>query len=135
MPNDCYNHVTIYADASTIKHLVEAGPALEDLLVEGAASGDLRLYDYKVNQVGAEAVIFTITSAWVPANPLFEALIQQLDICFLKNEWVIEDGMAGVWIGESRGIENLAPKISALEWHEGPIEEKAHRFRKSADSQ
>jgi hypothetical protein len=133
MPNDCVNHVTLYAGPSTIKHLVEAGPALADLIVGDV--GDLRLYDYKVRQVGKEAMIFTITSAWVPANPLFEALIQQLDITFLKNEWYIEDGMAGVWIGESRGIDGLVPKISALEWDEGCLEEKVHRFRNSADSQ
>jgi hypothetical protein len=132
MPNDCYNHVTLYADASTIKHLVEAGPALANLLV--GEFSDLRLYDYKLNQVGTEAMSFTITSAWVPANPLFDALINQFELTFLKNEWYIEDGAAGIWIGVLHS-NSPVPKISALEWDEGPIEEKAHRFRKSADSQ
>lgn len=127
MPNDCVNHITLYAGPSTINHIVEAGPALGTLVMEDF--GDLRLYDYKILQVGKEAIVFSVTSAWVPANALWHAMILELDISFLKNEWYIEDGKAGVWIGESNGIDSLVPKISSLEWPEGSLEEKAHRFR------
>lgn len=127
MPNDCVNHVTLYAGPRTIKRLVEAGPAIADLVMSDC--GDLRLYEYKVQQIGKEAIIFTVTSAWRPANALFHAMVLELDITFLKNEWYVEDGMAGVWIGESKGIDSLLPKISLLEWDEGCLEEKVHRFR------
>ena len=86
MPNDCSNHVTLYAEPDVIDTLNKAGLYLPDLIQETKLSHDLRVYDYSLRKAGRTAIRFTITSAWGPANDLFEALLNEYPISFLKNE-------------------------------------------------
>jgi hypothetical protein len=132
MPNDCRNGVTIYATPPTIELLKEVGLKLPTLLKEHTLPEDLRMYEYTLHEAGTEAMIFTVESAWAPLHPLFEALMKEYPISFIKNSWYVEDGTAGVWIAEAPKTPGAPPEIKSLEWEEGCVEAKMDMFRKSA---
>lgn len=136
MPNDCINHITIYADTPTIERIVAAEGRLPSLVppiahqsseAAAVAYGTDRFYIYKLSAAGPGAVLFKIYTAWAPPNNLLETLLKtEKGIEFIKCQWDVEDGGAGVWIGE-RGADG-ATNIRGLEWVEGCYEERAERF-------
>jgi hypothetical protein len=128
MPNDCRNGVTIYATAPTINLLKEVGLKLPTLIKEHTLPEDLRMYEYDLHTAGKEAMIFTVNSAWAPLHPLFEALMKEYPISFIKNSWYVEDGAAGVWIAEPAKPAGAPPIIRSLEWDEGCVEAKHDMF-------
>lgn len=129
MPNDCRNTITIYASAATIKALKDAGIKLAELIKHHELPEDLRLYDYNLHTAGKEAMIFSVQSAWVPPLPLLEAIAVELSTVFIKNEWYVEDGSAGVWIAEPAKAAGAPPIFRSMEWDEGCIEAKFDMFR------
>ncbi len=137
MPNDCENFVIVYADEQTIQAIAEIGLRLPDLIKAHPLPEHLRMYDYALKDVGAGAIAFRITSAWGPLDDLFHLLVLEYpSIVFMKNEWCVEDGAAGVWVAEryGEGGETLL-RVQSMHWDEGCLEEKAHRFRKAAVTQ
>lgn len=127
MPNDCVNHVTVYADTATINLLKAAGPRIPDRIRAKKLPETLQVYDYKFHQAGQGAIRFSITSAWRPALDLLDGLIAEYPtITFIKNEWYIEDGGAGVWVADRK--EGQEPVICQVSWDEGCMEEIHHRF-------
>ncbi len=136
MPNDCVNRVTIYADEATTAKLSDLGFRFPDLVPEPAEPihetwGSDRFYDYILHEAGQGAIAFTFTSAWAPPNKLFDLLLRaEPGITFIKNDWSVEDGIAGIWIG-SRFAGEQGCSTESMQWDEGCIEERAHRFRKA----
>ena len=123
MPNDCTNRVTIYADEVTIAFIKEAEHRLE-ALIHGVTIDEVRVYNYSLLSAGKEAILFKITSAWDPINDFLNVLRQEYPVLFIKNEWYVEDGIAGVWV-----FDRNEPIPKTLTWDEGCLEEKAHFFR------
>ncbi len=121
--------MTIYADPPTIRLLVEAGLKLPELVKKYPLPDDLRVYEYTLKTAGAEAMIFSITSAWVPIHALLNALMNEYMIWFIKNEWYAEDGAAGVWIAEPAKPAGAPPIVRSLTWDEGCLEAKHDLFR------
>ncbi len=131
MPNDCRNSVTIYATAPTIQLLKETGIKLLELVKGNPKLDDIRLYEYTLHEAGKEAMIFTVLSAWAPPHALFEAIMNEYPIWFIKNSWYVEDGAAGVWIADPAKPAGAPAIIKSLEWDEGCLEAKADMFQKN----
>lgn len=138
MPNDCWNHVTLYAPADIISRLVDAKERFVELVAAPPTGteattwfGSDRFYSYGLDQVGKEAIQFRFISAWSPPVGLFERLLRELPAEFLKVTWSVEDGAAGIWVGERtlEGAANGGYLIQSIHWDEGCLEEKAHRWR------
>lgn len=136
MPNDCVNTITIYADTATIERILDVNGQLPELVppiaeqsseAAAVAYGTDRFYLYRLKAAGPGATLFTLYTAWGPPNKLLETLLKtEKGVEFIKCVWDVEDGGAGVWIGE-RGA-NGACEIRSLEWVEGCLEERAERF-------
>lgn len=139
MPNDCWNHVTIYAPTETIRRLLDASGRFVELVPRPTGDavshyGSDRFYGYGLDQVGQEAIQFRFATAWTPPIGLYEMLLRSLKLAFMKVTWSVEDGVAGIWVGE-RTLEGAADGgylIQSMHWDEGCLEEKVHRWRERA---
>ncbi len=138
MPNDCVNRITIYADAATIQRITAVGHKVLELVpplpedtpdARVAAYGTDRFYDYKQVHVGPEGAMLRITTPWAPPLKFLHILAEtEKGVVFMKSEWDVEDGDAGVWVAERRGgADGLY--VQSMNWDEGCLEERAHRFR------
>lgn len=135
MPNDCVNFVTIYAPAETIEQIADMNGRLIELVPPPPEEevlhkywGSDRFYDYVLDERGLEAIQFSITTAWGPPLGLFRMLLDLHPVDFIKVSWHVEDGAAGIWIGRHDN-DGGKPVVKSLDWDEGCIEERAHRFR------
>jgi hypothetical protein len=134
MPNDCWNHVTVYAPTDFIQTLVSIKQRFFDLVAQPPAAipehehfGSDRFYGYQVDQVGQEALQFRFVSAWKPPLRFFGLLLKEHPIHFLKVTWTVEDGSAGVMVGQRN--KDGTHTMNSMTWDEGCLEEKAHRWR------
>ena len=114
MPNECINRVTITSssesDISTIFDTILPG-----------------LRYLKMNQHGKLGIRVEFTTAWKPDYLWLQTLLSAYPSCWIKNEWIVEDGKAGVWIGYNRGTQ----RISSMEWDDLSLE-AAHYFFESS---
>ena len=116
MPNDCWNHITITADKDDLTKLM----ANEFAKYQGEEE------IFSISQRGDEAVRLRIWSAWHPDFELLKGLLRKYPSCWVKNEWTVEDGQAGVWLGTAReGKEEIRQFL----WEDMSIEEEVYRFR------
>jgi hypothetical protein len=120
MPNDCWNHITITCDC--IKEL--------DNLVNNELKhkeGDELVYNETVTMIqkGSRGIIFDIITNWQPDIIWLENLLHKYPMCWVKNEWYEEGGLAGVWIG-SKKEDKLY--IKELQWEDITIEGKMTLF-------
>jgi hypothetical protein len=114
MPNDCWNYIMLTADEKELNKFVR-----EEL--------EIPEKKYKVEARGLEAIRFKLWSEWKPDFDWFEMLLTKYPSCWIKNEWIVEDGEAGTWIGTAR---NGQKNVKQLMWDDMSIEESAYRFRK-----
>jgi len=112
MPNDCWNHITLTADAPTLDALM--GNEFREIP------------ELKILQRGVEGVVLRTWSRWQPDFDWLERLITQYPSCWLKNEWKEEGGNAGVWIGTMRSGTKV---IRRMEWEDMCLEELSDKFR------
>ena len=105
MPNECINHVTI-TFPSEIKEELES---------------DIKKMQIVITQTGKNGVRFHITTAWIPDNAWLESLTKKYPSCWIKNEWISEDGKAGVWIAYKKDIK-------FMEWDDLSIEDEHFMF-------
>lgn len=113
MPNDCWNHLTITANADELTNIINGFK-------------DVPEWAIKIFEQGVEAVYMKLWSAWTPDFAMLENLLAKYPSCWIKNEWSEEGGKAGVWIGTMLSGEK---QISRMEWDDMCIEERMHRFR------
>ena len=114
MPNDCWNYIMLTADEAELNKFV-------------STELEIPKKKYKVEARGLEAIRLKLWSEWKPDFEWLESLLVKYPSCWIKNEWIVEDGEAGTWIGTARGGEKV---IKQLMWDDMSIEESAYRFRK-----
>ena len=117
MPNDCWNHITITANKEELETLIQKEFSKYD-------NKDL----FSISEKGAEGVRIRLWSAWYPQIEWLESLLTNYPSCWVKNEWIVEDGQAGIWIGTAREGEK---EVRQFIWDDMCWEEIAHRFRES----
>lgn len=105
MPNECRNHITI-TFPSEIKTDLES---------------DIKKMQIVITQTGKNGVRFHLTTAWIPDNAWLESLTKKYPSCWIKNEWISEDGTAGVWIAYKNDIK-------FMEWDDLSIEDEHFMF-------
>ena len=105
MPNECRNHITI-TFPSEIKTDLES---------------DINKMQIVITQTGKIGVRFHLTTAWIPDNAWLESLTKKYPSCWIKNEWISEDGTAGVWIAYKNDIK-------FMEWDDLSIEDEHFMF-------
>ena len=113
MPNDCWNYIMLTANADE----------LSAFLREEIEIPEKR---HTIERRGVEAVRFSLWSAWKPDFDWLESLLTKYPSCWIKNEWIVEDGEAGTWIGTARTGEKV---ISRMVWDDMSVEEAVYRFR------
>lgn len=143
MPNDCWNHVTIYGPPETIKRIAEAKMRIVELVTQPPSDtnadavnhfGSDRFYEWGLDQLGQEAIQFHFVSAWSPPIAFFDRLLREFSLDFMKVTWSVEDGAAGTWVAE-RSLDGAADGgylVQSMHWDDGCLEEKAHRWREAS---
>jgi hypothetical protein len=107
MPNDCVNHLTITSSSeSDMKEMLES---------------DMKSINVVINQTGKKGVRCTIKTAWKPDYVWLEKLMKQYPSCWIKNEWISEDGTAGVWVAYNN-------EIKKMKWDDLSIEDEHYYF-------
>ena len=108
MPNDCTNLITIVSTAeSDMKEIVET---------------EMKNMYITVHQSSKRGIRFDVTTAWKPNHAWLESLRVRYPSCWIKNEWISEDGTAGIWIG-------CEHNIKCLEWDDLSIEDEYYIFK------
>jgi hypothetical protein len=120
MPNDCWNHITITCDC-----IIELDNLVNNELKH--KEGDKLVYNKTVTMIkkGSKGIIFDKITNWQPDIMWLEDLLHKYSMCWIKNEWYEEGGLAGVWVG-SKKEDKL--NIKELEWEDLTIEGKMFLF-------
>jgi len=108
MPNDCNNRITITSPVET-----DIITILDDII---------DIPNTTVHQSGKNGMRCTIITGWAPDYQWIEELIKKYPSCWVKNEWLSEDGQAGIWVGDCN-------KHSTFEWIDLSIEDDIYLFR------
>lgn len=122
MPNHCDNIITI-----TIKNSDELYRLIDDefghFLNKNYTSNDNeKFYIYRSGDYG---INFKLRSDWVADFIWLEGLITKYPEIWIKNNWLSEDGSAGIWIGTMRNGEK---EIKRLDWQDMSLEEEMYTF-------
>ncbi len=100
MPNECTNHFVLTCpDAAEFRELIDQ--ELRD--------------DISVVQRSAKGIKFKQITDGTPDYTWMHRLITNYPNCWLKNEWIEEGGLAGVWVGSVNGIRSLTWEDLSLE--------------------
>jgi hypothetical protein len=106
MPNECINHLTITSPSEQDIHT---------LLQK-------ELPHVTINLHGKKGVRVKYSTAWKPDYPWLSSLLEKYPSCWIKNEWISEDGSAGVWVGDKNGSK-------FMEWNDLSLEDEYHHFQ------
>ena len=109
MPNECLNHITITSNDPLVITTIRT------LVVSSAT----------IHKCGKKAIRFTYSTVTVPDKDWMNSIVTTYS-CWLKNEWITEDGKAGVWIGTS--LSGYDIEIKQLEWDDVSVEEELYFF-------
>ena len=113
MPNGCLNYMMFTGSEKDVSDFV-------------SAELDIPERKYTVVGRGLEAIRIKLWLPWKPDFEWMESLLTKYPSCWIKNEWIVEDGEAGTWIGTARDGEKM---IKRMMWDDMSLEEAAHRFR------
>lgn len=97
MPNDCYNEITIVCSnedvTGELKKLI-----MNELQYK---KNDQYIYNNIINihKKGKRGIHFNFWSIRSPYFEWLESLLNKYPNCWIKNEWTIECGLKGVWLG------------------------------------
>ena len=111
MPNECINRLTITA---------KTRQDLDSIIATIAAN-----YAIHVIQRGPYGIRLQLSSAWKPDYLWLQSLIDAFPSCWIKNEWLVEDGKAGVWIGYTN---HGTRRFSSTEWEDLSLEAENYFF-------
>jgi hypothetical protein len=108
MPNDCSNSITIVSKIeSEISNIFE---------------NEIKcLPDAHVIQSGKYGIRFNYITAWKADYNWLEKLHQSYPSSWIKNEWIAEDGLAGVWVADEKGQ-------SHMQWNDLSYEDEHYMF-------
>jgi hypothetical protein len=107
MPNDCTNHITITSES--------------DIDIAVIHEVEMKSMSITIKQSSKNGIRFVITTAWTPNYSWMESIRARYPSCWIKNEWISEDGTAGVWIGNK-------DEVKSLEWLDLSIEDEYYIF-------
>jgi len=110
MPNECSNHLTITSTCET---------DIVDILQEFSD----KLQNVSVTQSNKLAVMLDFITAWKPDIQFIDAIVDKYPLSWIKNEWISEDGKAGVWVGSKNNIKYM-------DWDDLSIEDINFYFHK-----
>jgi hypothetical protein len=75
-----------------------------------------------ITQSGKNGIRFHCTTAWIPDYVWLETMTKKYPSCWIKDEWISEDGSAGVWVGDKHGSK-------FMEWNDLSLEDEYHHFQ------
>ncbi len=110
MPNECSNHMTITSTCET---------DIVDILQEFSD----KIQNVSVTQSNKLAVMLDFITAWKPDIQFIDAIVDKYPLSWIKNEWISEDGKAGVWVGSKNNIKYM-------DWDDLSIEDINFYFHK-----
>jgi hypothetical protein len=110
MPNDCSNRLTITSTCET-----DIVNILQDF--------SNKIPNVNVTQSNKLGVMLDFITAWKPDIQFIDAIVAKYPFSWIKNEWISEDGKAGVWVGN-------ANNIKYMEWDDLSIEDINFYFHK-----
>ena len=123
MPNECINRITI-----TSKTRLD----LDSITATIAAN-----YAIHVIQRGPYGIRLQVDTNWKPDYLWLQSLIDAFPSCWIKDEWIVEDGKAGVWIGYTSHWESpdgtrtplgSTKRFSSTEWEDLSLEAENYFF-------
>jgi hypothetical protein len=108
MPNDCYNSITIICnDAKELNKLIKNELINEEDIYYGSIS---------IQKKWDKAIKFENLTAWKPDYKWLESLVKKYPNCLVKNDWIEEGGIAGLWVGSVKnGIKSIYYRYLSLE--------------------
>jgi hypothetical protein len=107
MPNECINHLTIVSKSeSDIIEIIES---------------DIKMIQANVDKQTKKGIRFHFKTAWKPDYLWLESLNKKYPNSWIKNEWISEDGEAGVWIGHQANVKSM-------EWQDLSLEDDYYHF-------
>jgi len=71
-------------------------------------------------QTSKKGIRVDIITAWKPDFAWLETVHKKYPSCWIKNEWISEDGAAGVWIAHN--------SIKCMEWDDLSLEDEFYIF-------
>jgi hypothetical protein len=107
MPNECINHLTIISlSESDISKIMES---------------DIKILNVTIDKIAKKGIRFHFKTEWKPNYQWLELLRNKYPSIWIKNDWISEDGNAGVWIGHKKNIK-------LVEWDDLSIEDEYYYF-------
>lgn len=116
MPNDCHNHITIRFQTENELH-----DFVNDYLEHYDSA-----WDKRVVSKGSRGIVIHHVSAWQPDFDWLRGTLESHPKCWIKNEWIEESGIAGVWVGQYSVAGS--PVVDEMKWIDLSIEERACSF-------
>jgi len=104
MPNVCMNYLTIVSTAN------------DDILRELKHIPTLEIVKH-----GDKAMKVRFESAWKPDFDWLQSLNKRYNMWWIKDEWISEDGLAGVWIADGNDIKDY-------QWDDLSLEDEHYYF-------
>ena len=98
MPNECSNYITITSRAESAETDIQA------ILQEIQSKSRQFVIITQRSKAGLRCKYIT---AWVPNIEFIETLLETYPSIWVKNEWISEDGTAGVFVGEKNNVQSL----------------------------
>ena len=107
MPNNCVNYITLTSPIEfDITQIVRVDIPTIPIV--------------DVRQRGQKGIRFEYLTASKPNHEWRTKLLNKYPLCWIKHNWVLEDGSSGIWIGSKKGH-------STIEWKDVSLEEE-HEF-------
>mgnify|MGYP003681166623 FL=1 len=108
MPNDCSNLVTI-----TSKYENDLEEMLQEMCKE--------IPNMNITERGRFGIRMNYVTAWKPDIQMIGKLVDKYPLVWLKNEWISEDGKAGIWVGNRN-------KKKFMDWDDLSLEDENFHF-------
>ena len=113
MPNECSNYITITSKSEN---------ELNDLLQQDIKS----IPNVELQQITKKGIRAFFITSWGTDYEWLETLLYKYPSCWIKNEWDIEDGHRGIWIGYHNKEHQKI--IKCFEWDDISLEAEEYFF-------
>ena len=111
MPNECVNRITITSSTES-----DITTVIDTYLPT--------MHDMRITQRGKLGVRAEFITAWKPDYLWLQELLAACPSCWIKDEWIVEDGKAGVWVGYHKETQ----RITSMEWDDLSLEAEHYIF-------
>jgi hypothetical protein len=115
VPNHCNNHITLRFNS---------GNELQDFVNHYLQHYD-GAWDKKIVSQGTRGIVISHTTRWQPDFDWLKETLERHRDCWIKDEWIEESGIAGVWVGQY-SVTGVTV-VEEMKWNDLSIEER-HLF-------